>query len=214
MKTLTTGLLALVALGLSAPAFSATLTCPDENATLVPVGIDIERTVTIVYDDGYGNWACGPAGRTSGQDGTNEGNYFAGEGLIQLDKIDDGDAGQSNGTNTGLYITSISGLGETSGSFEIAGGLEDITFVFKFGSDEPDWISFVWTGSTGGGLTGNWVVQMTEPNAANNALSHVTLYGEVAENGEPPAEIPEPATLMLLGMGLLGLAALRRRRMI
>jgi len=214
MKTLTSSAVALVALAFSAPGLAATLSCPDDSSTLVTDdNVDVERTVTI---DPTSSWSCGAAGVTPG--GNPEGGYFKNKELTELEKIDDGDGGQVDGTNTKTYI-SISGLGEAgkvdgvndgnpSGSFSIAGGLEKVTFVFKFGKGDPDWISFVWATATGDGWSGTWETNL------KTALSHVTLYGTEKGDYVSPEKIPEPATLMLLGMGLLGLGALRHRRMV
>jgi hypothetical protein len=41
-------------------------------------------------------------------------------------------------------------------------------------------------------------------------ISHMTLYG--LEDGTPPTDLPAPGTVLLFGLGLAGLALVRRRR--
>jgi hypothetical protein len=174
------GAAAMYVLALSAPASAAVITCVEGN----------DRTVTL--SDYDGTVSCGPYGSTPG-DGP-EGQYFTAEGYTQLDKID---GGPSVGSST--YITSLSGMGGTSGQINLAQGLTNAILVFKFGLGDvsPDWISFNVSGMT----TANWSVNLPQ------GLSHVTLYGT-----GPARDVPEPATLALLGFGLLAFAYRMRPR--
>ena len=208
MKTLTVSAVALVALAFSAPGLASTaLTCPDGSP---------DREVTIVEEK---QWTCGLSGQFTipGEGGNVPDTTFS-------DKLEllESDASTS-------YMT-ISGIGKTEGTFAIQGGLENVVLVFKFGAEaQPEFISFYWGaqtiddegvltegGATPGLVSGTWQVTRLvdgEPTARGD-LSNVRLYGVEGDDFVPPEQVPEPATLMLLGMGLLGLAVLRRRRMI
>ena len=102
---------------------------------------------------------------------------------------------------------SLTGMGAASGTFTIdpaawgTWGEIAIGFVVGGGQILPKWAVF---GLPNGETSGLWA------DAPENAggLSHVNLYGK----GEPRdiQEVPEPATLLLLGSGLT-IAARRKR---
>jgi hypothetical protein len=62
-------------------------------------------------------------------------------------------------------------------------------------------------------LDGGGTFQITYTNTGGNIpdLSHASAYARVLEGGGPPIVVPVPATLFLLGLGLVGLAGSHRR---
>jgi hypothetical protein len=102
-----------------------------------------------------------------------------------------------NGTTYALIGDTDAGSG-LAGTLNL-GAIGDYLVLFKFGGgrNNPDWfILFLDDASTA-----EW-----ELKNGSNGLSHATVWGDP---GVP--QVPEPASLLLFGSGLLGAAAARRR---
>ena len=65
--------------------------------------------------------------------------------------------------------------------------------------------------STPGGADGTYTVALANPGGQTPDLSNITLFGRVGAP-PPPTDVPEPMSLAILGIGLLGLGYVARRR--
>jgi hypothetical protein len=137
-----------------------------------------------------------------------EANLLCGNCLVTEQYKQDVGGGES-GPLAGSYSTIFTNTpGDPSGAIitYTGGNIVSNAYLFvKDGNQTPAWYLFNltasglnWNGTDTLNLSGFW------PN--QGAISHVSLFGGSS------TPVPEPATLSLLGMGLLGFAAVQRRR--
>jgi len=142
----------------------------------------------------------GPAAECFDSGSGNEVGLDLPAGYVLVDKEETGSVEAS-----GLVLT---GLGTTGGTFSFDVSLwssfSNLIIVFKSGEGQadPDWAAFDLDPLT---ISGLWAIYNS--GAGDQSLSHASLYGL------PGTSVPDGgATLGLLGLGMLGIGYLRRRR--
>jgi len=184
---------ALLSLGLSAPAWSIPAVCQDINKNHMT--IDTSWAISCLAS-GVGNLQ-----------GSNTDFFANGTDWSFIEKSENSNPGSSYGltyTAGAGDSTSITGSWSFSSTFWDTYGEAALGFKFGTGNTPDEWFVFdVKNGSTGG----DWTFFSTLVNGnGTGGLSHMNLYAK-----EKGTSVSEPATLGLLGLGLLGLSLTRRR---
>lgn len=224
------GTLTVLVLSVGGPAAYAATFCSDVGGNQ-----DGLQTSDMTFE-GSNSDDCYGLGVIAGPDGINPDDIIDelnenepllsewGGGWTELVKDDNSSGGSGPGTFEGVTFVLEADNDASSGTWTLSwsgAGLPmiiDFVGVLNAGSK---WAAYLFENVTlaaepdnmgSGTFTITWTAGQGA-STSNPGLSGLILYVRLHENGDdPPTQIPEPGTMLLLGAGLLGLGWVRRRR--